>query len=129
MVHLLYTLPDEIKQKNIYIWNVDKDSITEFTKFALRQIDIKGFITQEKAYIGEFYMNRPVMKIEDALNDNKAVIILSAKCDRSRIPEEVNQKAFLLSELLQIDEELKRRTVYIYGAGLEIGRASCRERV
>ena len=118
MVHLLYTLPDEIKQKNIYIWNVDKDSITEFTKLALRQIDIKGFITQEKAYIGEFYMNRPVMKIEDALNDNKAVIILSAKCDRSRIPEEVNQKAFLLSELLQIDEELKRRTVYIYGAGL-----------
>lgn len=63
MVHLLYTLPDEIKQKNIYIWNVDKDSITEFTKLALRQIDIKGFITQEKAYIGEFYMNRPVMKI------------------------------------------------------------------
>lgn len=117
MLKLLNTLSDKIKSKNIYIWNVDKDSITEFTKLALRQIDVKGFVTQEQMYIGEYYMNRPVMDVEEALHDQNAIIILSERCDRSKISEEINQKAFLLSELLQIDEALQRKTVYIYGAG------------
>lgn len=118
MVRLLYTLPDEIKQKSIYIWNVDKDSITEFTKLALRQIDIKGFVTQEKAYIGERYMNRPVKSVEEFLQEENTMIILSERCDRKKIPEVINQRAALYSELLQIDEELRKRKVYIYGAGI-----------
>lgn len=118
MVRLLYTLPNRIKNKSIYIWNVDKDSITEFTKLAIRQIDIKGFVTEEEIYIGEQYMNRPVVGIETALKEEDIVIILSEKCDRNKIPEKINQKAYFISELLQIDEELKRKKVYIYGAGI-----------
>lgn len=118
MVRLLYTLADSIKSKSIYIWNIDKDSITEFTKLALRQIDIKGFVTQEKAYIGERYMNRPVVSVEEALREENILIIISEKCDRNQIPEMVNQKSFLFSELLQIDEGLREKEVYIYGAGV-----------
>ena len=117
MVRLLYTLPSEIKNKPIYIWNIDKDSITEFTKLAIRQIDIKGFVTKEEVHIGEYYMNRPVVGIETVLKEEDSVIILSEKCDRSKIPERIDQKAYYISELLQIDEELKKKKVYIYGAG------------
>ena len=113
MVRLLYTLPSEIKNKPIYIWNIDKDSITEFTKLAIRQIDIKGFVTKEEVHIGEYYMNRPVVGIETVLKEEDSVIILSEKCDRSKIPERIDQKAYYISELLQIDEELKKKKVYI----------------
>jgi len=126
VLKLLYTLSDEIKGKNIYIWNVDKDSITEFTKAALRQIDVRGFITQEEDYIGEYYMNRPVLGVEAAVNDKSAVIILSPRHDRSKLLDVVNAKAFLFSELLQIDESLKRKKVYIYGAG-EGAKTICAE--
>lgn len=117
MVRLLYTLPNALKNKSIYIWNIDKDSITEFTKLALRQIDIKGFVTQEKAYIGERYMNRPVVSVEEAMQEENILIIVSERCNRNKIPETVNQKAFEFSELLQIDETLREKKVYIYGAG------------
>ena len=118
MVRLLYTLPDRIQRKSIYIWNVDKDSITEFTKLALRQINIKGFVTQELSYIGERYMNRPVVSVAEALQEENVLIILSEKCDRSKIPEEINQNAFLFSEVSEIDARLKEKKVYIYGAGI-----------
>lgn len=118
MVRLLYTLSEDIKKKKIYIWDISKDSITEFTKLAIRQIDVRGFVTNDKTYIGEQYMNRPIVGIQTILEDEDAVIILSGKCDRSRIPGAVNQKAFLLSELLQVDECLRKKKVYIYGAGV-----------
>lgn len=118
MVRLLYTLPDELRNKSIYIWNIDKDSITEFTKLAVRQINIKGFVEQESLYIGKLYMNRPVVGIETVIQDEEAIVILSGKCDRSRIPVEIDQKAFLLSDLLHIDDRLKEKRVFIYGAGI-----------
>lgn len=118
MVRLLYTLSNRMRNKSIYIWNIDKDSITEFTKLALRQINVKGFVTQESVYIGEMYMNRPVVGVETVLRDEEAIVILSGKCDRSKIPVEIDQKAFIISELLQIDERLKEKRVYIYGAGV-----------
>lgn len=118
MIKLLYTFSEEMKRKSIYIWDVSKDSITEFTKLAFRKIDIKGFVTQEETYIGEWYMNRPVVGVEDVLRDKNAIVILSEKCERSKLPVDVNQKAFLVSELLKIDEQLKEKRVYIYGAGV-----------
>lgn len=117
MIRLLYTLSEEIKKKKIYIWDVSKDSITEFTKLALRQINIEGFVTQEEAYRNERYMNRPVVGVQEVLQEIDAIIILSQNCERSKLPADVSRKAFFISELLQIDEELKEKTVYIYGAG------------
>lgn len=118
MVRLLYTLAKAMKQKSIYVWNVDKDSITEFTKLALRQIDVKGFVTQEQLYIGKQYMNRPIISVEEVLQEENVSVIISHNCDRNRIPKEIDQIAFFFSELLMIDEELKRKKVYIYGAGV-----------
>ncbi len=118
MIRLLHTLPEEMKKKTIYIWDVSKDSVTEFTKLAVRLIDIKGFVTQEESYVGDYYMNRPIVGTEEFLNDENGVVILSEKCVRYKIPAEINKKAVLLSELLQIDEKLKEKKVYIYGTGV-----------
>lgn len=117
MLKLLYTLSDEVKSKDIYVWDINKDSITEFTKLAIRQIDVKGFIAREEKYVGEWYINRPVVGIQEVLHRENMLVILSEKCNRSKIPEAIDQKAFLFSELLQIDDELRRKKVYIYGAG------------
>lgn len=117
MIRLLYTLPEEMKRKHIYIWDISKDSIVEFTKLAMRLIDIKGFVTQEESYIGEWYMNRPIVGIETVLKDKDTVIFLSSKYDRSKIPDEINQRALLISDVLQPDEELRNKRVFIYGAG------------
>lgn len=122
MIQLLYTFPEEMKRKDIYIWDVSKDSITEFTKLAMRLIDVKGFITQEERYIGEQYMNRPVVGIETVLKEKDTVIIVSSKCNRNNISDEINKKAFLISDLLQVDERLRDQRVFIYGAG-EGGKA------
>ncbi len=118
MIRLLNTLSENMKRNDIYVWDIDKDAITEFTKLAIRQIDVKGFVVEEKSYIGECYMNRPIIGIQEVSKKEAAIIILSEKCDRSKIPAAVAKKAYLLSELLQIDEELRNKNVYIYGAGV-----------
>lgn len=117
MVKLLYTLPDEIQKKNIYIWDIDKDSITEFTKLAIRQINIKGFVVPEEKYIEEEYLNRPIVGIGAVQEQEDVIVIRSGKCDGKRIPEVIRRKVFLYTELIQVDQGLKKKKAYIYGAG------------
>lgn len=118
MVRLLYTLSEIMKEKDIYIWDISKDSITEFTKLAIRGIDIQGFVVSERIYVGEQYMNRPIIGVQEILAEDTAIIILSEKCDRRNIPVEIAARAYVLSDLLCVDESLKDKNVYIYGAGL-----------
>lgn len=117
MVKLLYTLPDEIQKRDIYIWDINKDSITEFTKLAVRQIDIRGFIVQEEKYVGEQYLNRPIVGIGAVQEREDIIVIVSGKCDRKKIPEVIQRKAFLYTDLIQVDQKLREQKVYIYGAG------------
>ena len=52
-------------------------------------------------------MNRPIIGVQEILAEDTAIIILSEKCDRRNIPVEIAARAYVLSDLLCVDESLK----------------------
>lgn len=65
MLKTIYTISREIEKKDIYIYGINRDSITVFTNLAFWRADICGFIDDtEQRYIGERFFNRPVISAE-----------------------------------------------------------------
>lgn len=117
MVHLLYTLKSEYKNKKIYIWDVNRDSITLLTKAVFRRINIRGFVTLQSEYAGEIYMNRPVITLEQALQEEDGLILVSDEVMKYRGDVLPTDKTVCWSEALECDEELRQKKVIIYGTG------------
>lgn len=117
MICALYTLKKEYSNKNIYIWNINRNSLTVFIKAVFRRIDVQGFITLQHEYIGEMYMNRPVLTIEQINLDEDSIILVSDDVPKdvtSRLPA---YKILYWSDCLEINEELRENKIIIYGTG------------
>lgn len=117
MICLLYTLGKKYRNKKIYVWNINRTSMNMFTQIALRRIDIQGFIAMEKVYVGETYMNRPVLDIEQIKDDEDSVILVPNDIPKDKIDILSNGKAKYWSEVLEFNQELQNEKIIMYGMG------------
>lgn len=74
MIYALYTLMKKYRNKKIFIWNVNRDSMGIFLNASFAGIDIQGFVTSESQYAGEIYMNRPIITPEQFKEDKENII-------------------------------------------------------
>ncbi|MCM1120955.1 MAG: hypothetical protein NC489_23275 [Ruminococcus flavefaciens] len=119
MIHTFYTLKKEYQDKKICIWDVNEDSIGMFAMLAFRRIDIFGFVTSQKEYVGEIYMNRPILDIEQT---NQEMIVLVYDSVLKEIMDKLimdnsNITFIYWSDALAINEQLRKQPVVIYGIG------------
>ncbi|MBD5448776.1 MAG: hypothetical protein HDR28_01180 [Lachnospiraceae bacterium] len=117
MVNTLYTLKKKYKDKKIYIWNINRDSMIVFTNAAVRKIDIQGFVSLQEEYIGEMYMNRPVMTLEQVEQLENSIILISDEVLKSKINLPLSDKIVYWSDALEFNEELRQKKIIIYGTG------------
>lgn len=117
MICELYTLKREYRDKKIYIWDVNRDSIGVFTSIAIMKINVKGFVTLQKKYVGERFMNRPVVAFEQIEKDEDIIILVPDGISRNIINMLPDEKVVYWSDSLEIDEELRQRGIIIYGTG------------
>lgn len=116
MIHTLYTLKSNYRKKNIYIWNVNQDSIVVFSDLMLMKINVHGFIMSTE-YIGERFMNRPIVTVEQVELDENAIILLADTVSETVMSTLQNYKTVRWSDAREIDTELKRKRSIIYGIG------------
>ncbi len=114
MLKMICTVPEYLKNKKIFIWDVKRNSMVIFGLLAFRGISIAGFATRNKKYAGETFFNRPVRYIED-IEEAEAIFVVAAKCQLEDIPDCV--EVFYYDELLRVNSDLKKKQVIIYGAG------------
>lgn len=116
MIYPLYTLKRKYKGKKLFIWNINRNSMVLFSKIFLRGIDIEGFVTVEDQYVGEMYMNRPVISVKQIEWKNSILLVtdIVSVDTLSILPR---QKVVYWSEALELNEELARRKIIIYGTG------------
>ncbi len=117
MIDTLYTLKTEYRNKKIYIWNVNRNSIMVFAEAILRGIDIQGFVVLHKQLIGEEYINRPVVTWDEIACEEDRLLLLSDEVAKDKIGIPVNDKMIYWTDSLAFNEKLRHRKIIIYGIG------------
>lgn len=117
MICMLKTLKADLITKKIYIWNINRDSVDLFLKAALSRIDIQGFVTIQEEYIGQSYMNRPIISLDQVKKEEDSLVLLADKVPEKIVDIFPSGKAFFWSDSLELNNELFHKGVIIYGVG------------
>lgn len=117
MLCSLFAPKKEYRNKKVFIWNINRDSVTLFMKLAFMRIDVQGFVSLRREYVGKKYMNRLVVPVTRAEWDDDSIIIVSDAVPKSAISVLSSCKAVYLSECIEIDCELREKKIIIYGIG------------
>ncbi len=120
MLKTIYTIAEKVKGKDIYIYGINRDSITVFTNLVLWGGNICGFLDDiEERFIGKCFMNRPIVSSEQIGNTPNALIVVSEIVGKSAVKERVGERieVFYCDEMIALNEELRDVEVYLYGMG------------
>lgn len=117
MIYALYTIKNKYKNKKIYIWNLNRDSIGVFTSLMFRKIRISGFAVPQEEHVGQTYMNCPVVSLKQIEKDQNAVLLLADEVTKDAINVLPLEKVIYWSDAIYVDEELKEKKVIVYGTG------------
>lgn len=117
MICTIKTLKEDLRIKKIYIWNINRDSVDLFLQAALSRIDIQGFVTIQPEYIGQSYMNRPIVSSEQVKKEKDSVVLLADKVSKDVLDIFQPGQSMFWSDSLEINHELYQKGVIIYGVG------------
>ena len=117
MICPLYALQEKYKDKKIYVWNVNRTSMLMYLKIFLMRIDISGFVAAEEEYVGETYMNRPVVSIKSMLQEENSLVLVADEVPEEKISAELADRRVYWADALGINEELRKNRVILYGTG------------
>lgn len=115
MLKMIYTVPEYLRNKKIYVWNVKRNSMIVFAMLAFSGVDIAGFVVRDHKYIGECLFNRPVCDIEEIEKTSDAILVAANACVRTEISRRL--EVFYYDELLRMNSDLKKERIIIYGTG------------
>lgn len=116
MIGWLYGLKEQYSDKNIYVWDINRHSTELFGELAFMKVDIKGFITPEEQYVGQTYMNRPITFLKQVIQDINSVVVADDGVSEDKFSLK-SDRIVRLSDMLELNEELKKGSVIIYGIG------------
>lgn len=125
MLCALYTIKKKYRDKKIYIWDINRNSMILFARAAFRRIDITGFVTFQDSYVGKTYVNRQIISLEQAKCDKDCVILVSdelLETTRERLPKD---RIIYWSRALEINDDLKTEKIIVYGMG-DASKQLCR---
>ena len=115
-VQFLKTLKEDLRTRDIYLWDVGKVALWTFYYMASRGINVCGFVTNYPEYCGETIMNRPVISPEDFQTKEGGVLITG---------DDVSEGTFALvssfgecyrwSEALEFNPLLNGDSLYVCG--------------
>lgn len=115
MIDMLHTLQAKLKSREVFIWNVNRDSMAVFLRAAFMGVNIQGFVSDE--YVGERYMNRPIVALREIqCNDNSIVLVADEVPEYKFNILPVGQRVYW-KDALEINEELRYKKIIVYGIG------------
>lgn len=117
MIYTLYSLKKIYSDKKVYVWNVNRDSMGVFLKAALMGIDIQGFVTPQDQYVGEEYLNRPVISSTQIEKNTDNIVLIADIVSEEAYNIIPSDQRVLWKDSLEIREELRSGKIIIYGTG------------
>lgn len=117
MLNALYTLKKEYFNKKIYIWNINRDSLGLFMRVMFSGIDIQGFVVNEDEYIGQVYLNFPIISLSQVKKIADSIIFISENISQKTVNMLRGIKTMYWAEASGINENLRNSKIIIYGMG------------
>lgn len=123
MICWLYGLKKKYSGKTIYVWDINRGAVEVFGALAFMKVDIKGFVTMDEEFAGETYMNRPVLFLNQIIQDKDSVVVAADTVSESKF-DLISDRIVHLSEALEFNGELKQKRIIVYGIGKGADRMS-----
>lgn len=124
MLNLIFDICEEYKSKEIFIWDVSRNSIMTFNKLAFADIKVSGFVCENEKFIGENIINLPIISLNDLKKYNDFMIVIpdlpldyAEKIENSMIEEGYANHVIKHKNMYDISNKLKRQPIYVYGTG------------
>ena len=122
MLKFIRTIDERYLDRNIYIWNVNRNSMQIFTVLMLRMIDVKGFVMpeQDASLYEQRLFDRPIITV-DQLKDMGSVALFvnffAPSIKNVLLPSNVVVAKY--PEIMCFNADFRKKDVYLYGA--EVG--------
>lgn len=120
MLKSLYTLSHKYANKKIIVYGVNRNSVNLFTDLALNhQIDVHAFLDMDDRFTKESFVNRRIINIRQLQHMEDIVVIIPDAYPKPEVCQRLGQATdiFYKEEVLNFNEELKGKQIYIYGIG------------
>lgn len=117
MINAIRTLMAKYRNRKIYIWDIERESICLFIKMAFRRVNIAGFVTLQEEFVGEMYMNCPILALDTVMQDEESIIVLYDTVPKEMIKRMPEDKIVVWSQAQEINEDLHLSKAAIYGVG------------
>lgn len=118
MIQSLFTIAPEYNDKPKFIWDISTESVDVFSRLAFRNIRIDGFVTCDFEYLGDSFMNIPIIDAKRLKEYSSAILIVPdeyrdyLKIDRLILEIDVEVKCY--SDILRINTSLAKQPVYVF---------------
>lgn len=118
MLKCLFMLSEQYKNKKIVIYGVNRDSVVAFSILALNyQVDISYFWNPKNQFVGEAFVNRPIISTEQLSHIQDAIVIIPDIVKKDEVISYTEKNVLYIDEILDINSELRCKNNYIYGIG------------
>lgn len=104
------------------MWNVNRTSMILFAKIAFMRINIQGFVTPQKEYVGETYMNRPIVAVAQIEKEKDSIILVSDEVPKEKINVLPKDQVVYWFDAVEFNEALITEQIIIYGTGYGAGQ-------
>ena len=79
MIDFIRVLKKELRDKEIYLWDIGMHAMQLFYSAAIRGIDFRGIVTNDARFWGDTILHRPIISTEDFRQKSNAVLLASDK--------------------------------------------------
>lgn len=120
----LYIISEEYQKKDIYIYNVSRDSVNVFSNITLHNGEVAGFVDDSGSVIGDRFMNRVIISEKEFEDREAAILVLPEFVTKDSV--KTCKEKFYWREILEVNLDIGKKNIYVYGLG-EVGRKICKK--
>lgn len=117
MINVLYTLRKEYQSKKIFIWNINRDSLALFMRITFGGINTQGFVSEQDEYVGQMYLNHPVVSLQQVKTIDNYLIIVADGVSNNKVNSLPEGTALYWKEVSGINSGLTQSRIIVYGIG------------
>ena len=116
MIEFIEVIKPELKDREIFIWDIGRAAMWVFYCAAVRGVNVQGFVTNLTSFCGETLLNRPIVSPETFQQNKNAVLLMSDEVEAEK-ENFVNQfgECYRWQDVLEWNPLLYNTSAYVYG--------------